>query len=228
MTRTRIKVCGVKDADTAREAAASGADAVGLVFVAGSPREVGLAEAAGVIEALPAFVEPVALFSDEAASRIRETAQALGIRTVQLHGAETPEEVGQLAPLRVIKALPFDPVALPGRLEQWRAGLPGNLAGLLIDAKPAGGSGGLNGGGGKVFDWAALTGLQAGGAFAGLPRVILAGGLGPKNVAEAIRAVGPYAVDASSRLESSRGVKSAELIRAFCAAVRGADTSVGR
>lgn len=214
MTRTRIKICGVRDVETARAAVGAGADAIGLVFVSASPRAVTVEAAAAIARALPPMVEPIGLFVDEPADRVREIAAAVGLRTVQLHGRERPGDVESLAPLRVIKALPFDPARASETLAPWRCG-PDNLAAILWDAPPSTAAD-LTGGSGRVLDWTALAAVD----MAGLPPVILAGGLTPGNVAGAIAAVRPYAVDVSSGVESSRGVKDTALIRAFCDAVR--------
>jgi phosphoribosylanthranilate isomerase len=222
MARTRIKICGVRDPATAVAAADAGADAVGLVFAPGSPRCVTQAEAAAVIAVLPPMVEPIALFVNEPVARVRMVCAALGIRCVQLHGDETPEQVAQLAPLRVIKAIPFVAGEMETTLAPWRMG-PVRPAALLWDAPMGKSSGGQRGGSGTTLDWDALRQLQHQGMMAGLPASILAGGLNPGNVGQAIATVGPFAVDVSSGVESSRGVKDPALIQAFCAAVRAAD-----
>lgn len=225
MQRTRIKICGLTTADAAKVCARHGADAIGLVFVEGSPRRVTLEQARGVIAALPVFVEPVGLFVDADADTIRRTAGALQLGTVQLHGRESPAMVAQLAPLRVLKALAFPSRQVTEQLAIWRE-VP-NLAGLLFDAAPptSSSSPAERGGTGRQFDWNALAALIHAGVFRGqdLPPLVLAGGLTPDNVAAAIRLIRPYAVDVSSGVESSRGVKDPDLIRAFCQAVRHAD-----
>jgi phosphoribosylanthranilate isomerase len=216
--RTRIKICGVRDVTTALAAAEAGADAVGLVFVERSPRFVSVEQARAVAAALPAFVEPVALFVDAPLEIVRPLAAAIGVHTIQLHGSEGAEYVRQLSGFRVIKAMAFDVAAIA----KWSlVDAPSNVAGLLIDA-PAEASAaaqGLTGGGGKAFDWSALAALER----TKLPPLILAGGLTPANVGDAIRAAQPYAVDVSSGVESSRGVKNVQWIRQFCEAVRQAD-----
>jgi phosphoribosylanthranilate isomerase len=223
MTRTRIKICGVRDVGTARAAAEAGADAVGLIFAPASPRLVTLARARQIVAALPGFVEPVALFVNAPLAVVRTTAAKLGIRTVQLHGNESPAYAAKLAPLRVIKAVALG-VTTGAELAAWkRAGA--NLAGLLWDAPApeAARRAGLTGGGGQAGNWHALAVLGQSAALAGLPPTILAGGLDPDNVAVAVALIRPYAVDVSSGVESRRGVKDPRLIEAFCAAVRAAD-----
>mgnify|MGYP001293189418 FL=1 len=222
MQRTRVKICGIRDVETALVAAEAGADAIGLVFVSGSPRYVAPDQAEQIVRALPAFVQPVALFADATAEEIRSTAMLLGIHTVQLHGGETPQFAASLAPLRVIKAMAFDARQASEALRPWRTCCD-NLAGILFDAPPPQPDG-LRGGSGRTFDWQALANLIHGGMLAGLPPLILAGGLDADNVGSAIRSVRPYAVDVSSGVESSRGIKDAQRIRQFMRAVLEADT----
>lgn len=220
--RTRIKICGVRDVETALAAAAAGADAVGLVFVEASPRVVTLDQARAIVEALPAFVEPVGLFVDRPVEQVLDTAEQVGLRSVQLHGDETPADVAQLTGLRVIKAMGFASVAdAQSRLQVW-TDPPSQLAALLFDTPPAPDAT-IPGGSGRAFDWQQLTGMQREPIMHALPPVILAGGLTPENVADAIACVQPYAVDVSSGVESSRGVKDVEKILRFCRAVRLAD-----
>jgi phosphoribosylanthranilate isomerase len=220
MTRTRIKICGVRDVATATAAVDAGADAIGLVFVDRSPRKVDLDEAHRIVRALPAFVQPVGLFSDAPWHHVRDVADAVGVRTVQLHGPEGPGYCARLRHLRIIKAIGFDPDRLRERLDPWRSGVT-NIAGLLLDTPPdASTHGDLTGGSGHGFDWNAYARLEAEDAFHDLPPRILAGGLTPDNVAEAIRVTRPFAVDVSSGVESSRGVKDPARIHAFCAAVQ--------
>lgn len=218
MLRTRIKICGLTSVDTALAAAAAGADAIGLVFEPKSPRAVSVAQAKAIVDQLPAFVEPVGLFVDRAPEVIKETAEAVGLKTVQLHGQEGPDAVSALACLRVVKAMPFVPEQIQDTLQPWRA-VAGQLAGLLLDAPPTEASQGLTGGSGHTFDWGDLKRAQASGLFDGMPPLMLAGGLTPGNVSEAIKQTSPYAVDVSSGVESARGVKDVAKIVAFCSTV---------
>lgn len=221
MPRTRIKICGVRDAPTALAAAAAGADAVGLVFVDQSPRVVDTETARAIATALPAFVEPVGLFSDAPADAVRDTCATAGLRTVQLHGAEGADYINQLPGLRILKALPFATDTLSEALASLGPALP-RIAGLLLDTPPAADAK-ITGGSGHAFDWPALADVKRAGLFDDLPPIILAGGLTPDNVAEAIRVVRPYAVDVSSGVEAERGVKDPAKIAAFCRAVREAE-----
>lgn len=229
MSRTRIKICGVRDAATAAAAAACGADAVGFVFVDGSPRRVTPEAARDAVAALPAFVQPIGLFVDADAEMIRRVCDTAGIHTIQLHGNESPGFARQLAPLRVIKAVHFDRETAAAYIAQWR---DQGLLGLLIDTPPpvtptesrSRSHGGKAGGSGVPFDWNQLAAFLATTEGRGSPPLILAGGLTPTNVAEAIALLRPHAVDVSSGVESSRGVKDPAKIRAFCDAVRAVDS----
>lgn len=251
--RTRIKICGLRDAAMARAAALAGADAVGLVFAAKSPRAVSTSAARAVVAGLPALVEAVGVFVNEALDTVRGIAAETGLGAVQLHGDESPTYAAALAPMRVIRAMPLvDAEAMAGTLAAWRRDRPENLAALLIDAPPpppppsppvprsesalsasslsspgstATITGAMTGGFGETCDWGLLRGLMDEGAFDGLPPVILAGGLTPGNVGEAIRSVGPYAVDVSSGVERSRGVKDVTLIQQFCERTRMGESS---
>lgn len=231
--RTRIKICGITDPATALVAAEAGADAIGLVFVRSSPRGITTDAAQQVASALPPFVEPVGLFVDESIDQIQAVIHAAGLRTVQLHGKESPPLVATLAPVRVIKALPFDPTRVAATMESWQAAPP-NLAAILWDAPPQSTSPSApgdppvspQGGSGCRIDWDALA--RAYRAMASpTPEMILAGGLTPQNVGRAIATVSPFGVDVSSGVESSRGVKDPARIRAFCRAVREADAEAG-
>lgn len=221
MKRTRIKICGIRTIEAALAAAASGADAIGLVFVEQSPRCVTLDAAAAIIEALPAFVEPIGLFADAPVETIRRITSQLHMRTIQMHGKETYEDVLAVTPLRVIKALPFGMDVHGKEWHHWRSGVA-NVSALLVDSPPPVDST-ITGGHGEVFDWNAMAASEHHQRLAGMAPIILAGGLTPRNVLQAIRTVVPYAVDVSSGVESSRGVKDLAKIRAFCDAVQQAD-----
>jgi len=216
MTRTWIKICGIRDAATARAAADAGADAIGLVFVPGSPRQVTVEQAGHVRASLPPSVEPVAMFVDAPADEIRSAAADLSLSLVQLHGRETPEDAARLAPLRVIKAVNLQDGNVDTTLAGWTSA-PSNVAGLLFDAPQQGEE--LPGGSGRRFDWSALAAFDR----TGWPPAIVAGGLTAENVGQALAMLRPWGVDVSSGVESSRGVKDADLIKAFTKAVRIAD-----
>ena len=214
---THIKICGIRDVDTAQCVAQAGADYLGLVFVEQSPRFVTVEKATELLRGLPGSVQPVGLFADHPLEEVLAIAQALNLSLVQLHGHESADYVRELAPRRVLKAMAFEASNLQETLRSWRLGVgPDNVLGLLLDS-PRGGSG-------HVFDWEALAKFKREDGWHDLPPLFLAGGLTPDNVAQAVLTVRPLAVDVSSGVESQPGIKDPVRIRAFCEAVRAADT----
>ena len=217
--RTRIKICGITRIADARDAAAAGADAIGLVFWPGTPRVVAPARAREIVAALPAYVSVVALFVDPTADEVRATLDAVPIDLLQFHGREPPEFCRAFG-RRYVKAIAVkDDVDLLESSSSY-----GDAAGVLFDAFR---EGDLPGGTGRVFDWARLSSAVR--SRIGVP-VILSGGLDPGNVARAVRAVAPWGVDVSSGVEERdargaprRGWKDAARIRAFVQGVRSAD-----
>lgn len=220
--RTRIKICGVSTPDIAEAAADAGADAIGLVFAPRSPRLISVAEARDILSAVGPFIDPVGLFV-EPAPTLREEAAALPLSMLQLHGEFTPADLDAVGPRRVLKPIAFQgPDAFSQAVETWRAvhQRDARLAALLVDTPDPSGVGG---GTGKTFDWAALAeAIEA--ARPPMP-IVLAGGLTPDNVADAVRVIRPWAVDVSSGVERRRGEKDPARIRAFCEVVRDADAS---
>ena len=215
MMHTRVKICGVRTSDIARSAVDAGAHALGLVFASGSPRLISFEEAGAIAREVPPFVELVGLFVDHDVKQIRSLADDLPITLIQLHGDYDAGAIDALSPHRVIRAVNFDVESALDTLTYWdqmHRELD-NLAGILIDA-PAGTQ---PGGTGEAFDWQALRRVLDQ-VNPGAP-LILAGGLTPQNVAQAVRIVRPWAVDVSSGVESSRGVKDPRKIAEFCEAV---------
>lgn len=206
--RTRIKICGVRTPDVALAAAEAGADAVGLVFVPGSPRVIDPSAAWEVVRALPPFLDSVGLFRNASVEEYLETERRCPTDFGQLHGDEPEEVVRQCGP-RVIKAIRFDGATIEADLARWSA--IEEVDAVMVD----GGAGGE----GVALDWEAL----ARAAHACAKPLILAGGLTPETVGEAVRIVRPYAVDVSSGVESAPGEKDPAKIAAFCEAVRAAD-----
>jgi len=209
MTRTRVKICGLTRPQDVAAAVAAGADAIGLVFYPPSPRAVTPALARELCGLLPPFVSAVGLFVDESAAQIRRILEQVPLDLVQFHGEEPPalcERVGR----RWLKAIRMRPgVDLPALAEHYRG-----AAGLLLDAyDPA-----LPGGTGSAFDWGRIPPGLA-------PRIVLAGGLDPTNVAGAIACVRPYAVDVSGGVEAARGQKDPAKIYAFMQGVRDGDSA---
>ena len=215
--RIRVKICGITRPEWAEAAAEAGADAIGLVF-ADSPRRVNAAEATRIIRALPPWIAPVGVFVDDDPMRIRAMA-ALGLVAAQLHGDEPPEILGELGNLKVIKAFRIGSEADVAAAVEWKKQSErlGRVAdAYLVDARPP--AGGPKGGSGHLADWR----LAARMILEGLTPLILAGGLTPENVAEAVAAVRPWGVDGSTGLETAPGHKSPEKMRAFVEAVRKA------
>lgn len=186
----------------------AGADAIGLVLYARSPRFVTVARAAELARRLPPFVMPVVLLVNADAALAAQAREALPQALLQFHGDETPADCEALA-----AGLPFLRAARMGPgfdLLNFAHSFASAQA-ILVDAHVEG-----YGGGGQVFDWSLLP--------PSLPRpLILSGGLHPGNVEEGIRRVRPWAVDVSSGVEASKGIKDAALLRQFCQAVRTAD-----
>lgn len=207
MGRTRIKICGVRDAETALAAAECGADAVGLVFVESSPRFIEPDQAWEVACALPPMITRIGVFADAPPERFFAVKERCPFDYGQLHGGESEEVVRACGPW-IIKAVRYEAATIESELARWSA--VAEIDALLID----GGAGD-----GREIDWDALARVKH---LCHHP-IILAGGLTPRNVGQAIRAVRPFAVDVSSGVERDRGVKDARLIAAFCEAVRGVD-----
>jgi phosphoribosylanthranilate isomerase len=222
MHRTRIKFCGMMRPADAADAARAGADAIGLVFYSAAPRRVSVDQAKQIIAALPPFVTPVGLFVDSPPDEMRDVTKHLNLRHVQLHGDEPPQVVEALPNLSIIKAIRVTKDGLDQTLAAWRAAIDelqlNHLAGLLMETAHTAAPGGT----GIENDWATIAAAQKRGAFDGLPPLIAAGGLTPANVGEVVRQLRPWAVDVSSGVESSRGIKSMEKMTAFVAAVHRA------
>ena len=211
MSRTRIKICGLTreaDVDAAVEA---GADAIGLVFYEKSPRAVSVARAAELARRLPPFVTPVGLFVNAEPAAIEAALAAIPTLTLQFHGDESPEDCDRWSRpyLRAARMAPgFD-------LLDFASQYP-NAQAILLDAPVEG-----YGGGGKVFDWSLIPPNAA-------SHLVLSGGLNAANVADGIAQVRPWAVDVSSGVEVSKGIKSADLIHEFCRAVKRADAELSQ
>ena len=200
-----VKICGITNEDDALFAVAMGADAVGFVF-APSPRQVTAQAVYDITRRLPAEVLTVGVFRDELPARVVDVAVRSGVKAVQLHGRETPEQTIEIAKnIRwVIKAFEAGSRQLPNA-DRYGTDL------ILVDAP--------NPGSGKVFNWNLASEAPEG------VRVILAGGLDPDNVADAISAVEPWGVDVASGVEASPGRKDPTKVRRFIANARAAAPS---
>jgi phosphoribosylanthranilate isomerase len=204
---TAVKICGITRVEDGLAAAHAGAHAIGLVFHADSPRFVSRSRAREIAQALPPFVTAVGLFVDPQPETVLAVMQEVPLQLLQFHGDEPPELCERFA-LPYIKAFR---VAPGGDLLQYAA-LYRTAKGLLLDAHVDG----THGGTGRSFDWALVPRRLP------LP-VVLAGGLTPANVGEAIRAVRPWGVDVSSGVEREKGIKDVDKIVAFMRGARDAD-----
>ncbi len=212
MARTRIKICGITNVEDAAAAVAAGADAIGVIF-APSPRQVTIAQAATALAVVPPPVARVGVFVNAPADEVAAAVLACGLTAVQFSGSESPEDC-DASPVPVIKMVPIGTDFGIEAAEPFR----GHTAALLLDTYSADKAGGTS----QTFDWRPL------GAVSGWAPFFVAGGLNPDNVAECIALLRPYAVDVSSGVESSPGVKDHAKLSALCAAVRAADLGVRR
>lgn len=204
--RTRVKICGITRIDDALAAAQAGADAIGLVFDSKSPRYVTPDQAAKIARALPPFIASVGLFVNAAPDTIENVLNHVALDLIQFHGSEKPEQCRRYHRM-YIKAIHMQSDIDPRE----SARLYSDAAGLLLDTYIPG----VPGGTGQTFDWSRIP--------SGLAKpIILAGGLTAQNVAQAVQQARPYAVDVSSGVELTKGVKDAQKIAAFIEAVRKA------
>ena len=204
--RTRVKICGITRPEDADMAVAYGCDAIGLVFYAPSPRNVTIDAAAEIVARLPAFVSAVGLFVNAPADEIGEVLSKVQLNMLQFHGDESPEHCRQFD-IPYMKAIRVKPGA---NLLQYAAAYADAKA-LLFDTYTEGVAGGT----GQTFDWNLIP--------ENIPQpVVLAGGLNPANVGEAIRKIHPYAVDVSGGVEAAKGIKDADKLAAFMRGVRDA------
>ncbi len=210
--RTRVKICGITRTEDAAVVVDSGADALGLVFFPRSPRCVSTATARAIAMSVAPFVTVTGLFVNASEDAIRAVLAQVPLGLLQFHGQETNPDCKRFG-LPFIKSIAMQPgTDVVATMDQYP-----DAAGFLLDAwQPA-----THGGGGETFDWDRVpTGIPA--------PLILAGGLTPENVAAAIRATRPYAVDVSSGVEQARGIKSAGKIAAFMKGVANSETDTGR
>jgi len=203
---TRVKVCGITSAADAAAAVAAGADALGFVFVPGTPRHLAPEVAEGIVASLPPFVAAVGVFLDRPVAEVVAIAARCRLQAVQLHGEE-PADYCRAMPLPVIKALRVRDASSLEPLGWYPA------QAFVLDACVEGRAGGT----GVAFSWELAVGVGA------RAPIILSGGLTPENVAGAIRRVRPYAVDVSSGVERSPGRKDPQKLKEFIAHVREAD-----
>ena len=208
--RVAVKVCGLTVPSEAAACARLGVWGIGVVFAEGSPRRVGVEQAAAVCAAVPDGVARVGVFVDASPAEMADAARRAGLTHLQVHGDADPAAARTAAGLPVIQGVRVDGPAAIARARASAAGL------VLLDAAVAG----RHGGTGTAFDWALLEGDPLGRPFA------LAGGLTPDNVGEAVRRTSPALVDVSSGVEASPGRKDLERVAAFVAAVAAAGVGV--
>ena len=202
--RTRAKICGITRIQDIQSAVNAGADAIGFVFFPPSPRSVSKAQAKELIQHVPAYVQAVGLFVNASADEILQILKDVPLDILQFHGDETPEQCQRIAAQagrRWYKAIQVKPdLDVIAEIQNYQAA---GASAVLLDAwHPE-----LKGGTGHSFDWAQFPKLD-------IP-LILAGGLKPENIEDAIRTTGAYAVDVSGGVESSKGMKDQQLIERF-------------
>jgi len=202
---TLIKICGITNLEDAVAAVAAGADALGFNFYKPSPRYITPQRAREIIDQLPESVLKVGVFVNEESEIVQKIANESSVTAVQLHGHESPDYCHELANQYVIKALAVSHDFDAQVIERYR------VDAIMLDTK----HNTLHGGTGRVFDWSIAQQVRK-----LVPRLYLAGGLSPENVAEAIETVRPYAVDVCSSLETSPGTKNHNRMRAFITAAR--------
>lgn len=195
----RVKICGITSLEDALFAIEAGADALGFVFSEESQRAISVEKVSGIISGLPPFVSTVGVFVNEGADVINAIVREAGLDAVQLHGNEPPELCREINS-RVIKAFRVKNKKILGQgIDRYR------LSAYLLDTYADDAAGGT----GKTFDWAVAKSAKKYG------RIILSGGLTPDNVRDAIKAAGPYAVDVSSGVEKSPGIKDRKKVSSF-------------
>ena len=205
MTAVRVKICGITRVEDALAAAAAGADAIGLVFYAKSPRAVDIEQAREILAALPPFVTSVGLFVDAERSELERILASVPLDLLQFHGDESVQQCEAFGRpyIKALRVKAGDDIA--AQVARYPSAL-----GILLDAYVEG----VPGGTGEAFDWSLIPQTLS-------KPLILAGGLRPDNVAEAVSRVRPYAVDVSGGVEASKGVKDVEKVGAFIRAARG-------
>ncbi|ADJ28846.1 phosphoribosylanthranilate isomerase [Nitrosococcus watsonii] len=203
--RTRVKFCGITRREDALQAVRLGADAIGLVFYSESPRAVSPQQAYQIVRELPPFVTVVGLFVNAAPGYLQQILERVPIDILQFHGEEPPEDCSHYGRAYIKAIRMAEGVDLPGLAQSY-----GSASALLLDTYQAG----VPGGTGRAFDWGRVPKSLS-------KAVILAGGLTPENIAQAVKQVRPYAVDVSGGVERVKGVKDAAKMAAF---MRGVDS----
>ena len=220
---TRVKVCGVTNLEDALLCVEAGADALGFIFVENTPRFVTPSLVAPIVRQLPPFVTPIGVFWNHPSGHVKAVAEACGLRALQFHGDETPEDLEGFV-LPAIKTIKLPPASTIDGLPEFRAresfeafGFQKVARAVLLDSAARW----SEGHGREPIEWTTAARIvQMFGARPVLPQVILSGGLTPETVARAIAVVKPYAVDVNSGVEAKPGRKDADKVRRFMAAAR--------
>jgi phosphoribosylanthranilate isomerase len=219
---TRVKICGITSIEDARLAVEAGADALGFIFVENTPRFVTPEQVASIVRVLPPFVTPVGVFWDHKSGHVKAVAEACGLRALQFHGDETPEDLAGYA-LPVIKTIKLPPVSTIDGLPEYRVGgfhdalsFRNVASALLLDTTARWSEGEAR----ETLAWRRIR--MMGGRHDSRLHIILSGGLTPDNVAEAVSIVRPHAVDVNSGVEARPGKKDPDKVRQFVAAARAA------
>ena len=215
--RTRVKLCGLSRPQDIEAAVQAGADAIGLVFYPGSVRHIEPAKAGALVAGLPPYISIVGLFVNAELAEVQQVLDHVPLGLLQFHGDETPEQCAAIAAatarpfMRALRIAPATRAADLLECEQAYRQASSYYSALLLDTWVD-----AYGGSGKVFDWSLVPAELA-------PRVVLSGGLNAHNVTDAVTRLRPYAVDVSSGIESTKGIKDAGKMRDFVRAVRQAD-----
>ena len=221
---TRVKVCGITNLEDARQAVHAGADALGFIFVENTPRFVTPEQVAPIVRKLPPFVTPVGVFWDHPSGHVKSVVEACGLRAIQLHGDEKPED-WQGAPVPVVKTIKLPPASTIEGLPEYRvrerfgAFLWRKIAAaILFDSEARWSEGETR----EPVEWQTIRMMGAMAPPETRMPIVLSGGLTPDNVARAVEVVRPFAVDVDSGVEARPGKKDPDKVRRFIAEAKGA------
>jgi len=221
---TRVKVCGITNLEDARQAVHAGADALGFIFVENTPRFVTPEQVAPIVRALPPFVTPVGVFWDHPSGHVKSVVEACGLRAIQLHGDEKPED-WQGTAVPVVKTIKLPPASTIEGLPEYRvrerfgAFLWRKIAAaILFDSEARWSEGETR----EPVEWQTIRMMGAMAPPEARMPIVLSGGLTPGNVARAVAVVQPFAVDVNSGVEARPGKKDPDKVRRFIAEAKGA------
>ena len=221
---TRVKVCGITNLEDARQAVQAGADALGFIFVENTPRFVTPEQVAPIVRKLPPFVTPVGVFWDHPSGHVKSVVEACGLRAIQLHGDEKPED-WQGAPVPVVKTIKLPPASTIEGLPEYRVRerfgaflWRQTAAAILFDSEARWSEGETR----EPVEWQTIRMMGAMAPPEARMPIVLSGGLTPGNVARAVAVVQPFAVDVNSGVEARPGKKDPDKVRRFIAEAKGA------